>query len=278
MALDAKARIKFVRHALLLAYEGSNYYGMQYQGDKFPSIHETEDDYGDRRRLDISYASRTDKSVSATGQIVSAILPLYEDLTRTGVDTINRCLPDTIRVLGICRAPKSFNAKIWCDARTYCYVVPTYAFASCDELTDSDYRISEQRMKEVSQVLSVYEGFHNFFNYTSGKKYTEESVKRHIYSFGFADAPYLYYDEAHNVDVEFITIRVKGQSFMLHQIRKMIGTTIWLMRNLMSKADLWKSFRTKEWTFLKHQVWVSFWTSSTSIIWRKVWQDTFLSE
>lgn len=33
----------------------------------------------------------------------------------------------------------------------------------------------------------------------------------------------MYYDELRNENVEFITVYIKGQSFMLHQIRKMIG-------------------------------------------------------
>lgn len=36
-------------------------------------------------------------------------------------------------------------------------------------------------------------------------------------------------------NMEFITLKVKGQSFMLHQIRKMVGMTVAVMRNIVSK-------------------------------------------
>ena len=35
--------------------------------------------------------------------------------------------------------------------------------------------------------------------------------------------------------MEFITFRVKGQSFMLHQIRKMVSMTIGVIRNIASE-------------------------------------------
>lgn len=37
---------------------------------------------------------------------------------------------------------------------------------------------------------------------------------------------------------EFAAIRVKGQSFMLHQIRKMVGMTIAVVRGLASKETI----------------------------------------
>ena len=38
-------------------------------------------------------------------------------------------------------------------------------------------------MVQVNEVLSKFVGTHNFHNFTSGKKYTDPSAKRYIYSF-----------------------------------------------------------------------------------------------
>ena len=45
------------------------------------------------------------------------------------VQKINSLLPSEIRVHAIKRVTKNFNSKTACDARTYLYMMPTFAFA-----------------------------------------------------------------------------------------------------------------------------------------------------
>lgn len=42
---------------------------------------------------------------------------------------------------------------------------------------------------------------------------------------------------------EFATIKIKGQSFMLHQIRKMIGLMLAIVRGLTPKDTITKAFQ-----------------------------------
>ena len=51
------------------------------------------------------------------------------------------------------------------------------------------------------------------------RKYEDASAKRYIMSFNIGH-PFV------REDVEFVSLTVEGQSFMLHQIRKMIGQFI----------------------------------------------------
>lgn len=44
-------------------------------------------------------------------------------------------------------------------------------------------------------------------------------------------------------NVEFATVSIKGQSFMLHQIRKMMALVISVVRNLVPDSTIEESFK-----------------------------------
>ncbi|KAI1724333.1 tRNA pseudouridine synthase domain-containing protein [Ditylenchus destructor] len=255
--VPAKKRKKIVRYAMLIAFQGKNYFGMQIQqcADQ-PTIESTLltafHKYGlitaeESKKPNSFYfqrAARTDRGVSAVRQLCSMHLPFDEDFVREGAEKLNQILPQDIRVLDIRRATRTFHAQKACDARTYSYTIPTYAFAESEELTRDEYRITEKRINEVNEILNAFVGTHNFFNYTAQKNASDASCNRYIMSFKCSDT-FIYNDKHRDVDVEFLTIFIKGQSFLLHQIRKMIGMTVSIIRGYKAMNDLEKSFNTE---------------------------------
>ncbi|VDN06332.1 unnamed protein product [Thelazia callipaeda] len=175
-------------------------------------------------KLKYYLAARTDRCVSAARQMCSMRLSPdnHEDFLKTAVSALNSHLSEEIRVLGLRRAIRSFKAHKDCDKRTYSYTLPTYAFAKTNELTTNDFRINEASIAELNDLLSLYKGTHNFFNYTSGRTYEDRSSMRYIHDFKCGPTQ-LVEDIVRGDMVEFITLYITGQSFMLHQIRKMIG-------------------------------------------------------
>jgi tRNA pseudouridine38-40 synthase len=81
------------------------------------------------------------------------------------------------------------------------------------------YRISSQRLARIEEAFSHYKGTHNFHNYTVRKSFKDPSAKRHIISYKVDTRPILI------GDTEWLSLKIHGQSFMMHQIRKMVGMT-----------------------------------------------------
>ncbi|OBT79777.1 hypothetical protein VF21_01514 [Pseudogymnoascus sp. 05NY08] len=86
------------------------------------------------------------------------------------------------------------------------------------------YRISETRRDRVQEALSTYLGTRNFHNYTIQKSFKEDSAKRVIRSFTVNPEP-VYVN-----DTEWLSLKVHGQSFMMHQIRKMVAMVALVVR------------------------------------------------
>ena len=57
------------------------------------------------------------------------VFSVFDGDMKNTVNKINSFLPSEIRVHAIKRVTKNFNSKTACDARTYLYMMPTFAFA-----------------------------------------------------------------------------------------------------------------------------------------------------
>lgn len=109
------------------------------------------------------------------------------------------------------------------------------------------YRITPQRLEHARRLFKEYEGTHSFHNFTPRGRPTDKSMMRFITSLTVSEPFVAGYDgaEEREVDesdpiakenpaykqktydapytVEWVKIELVGQSFMLNQIRKMIG-------------------------------------------------------
>ncbi|XP_053136229.1 pseudouridylate synthase 1 homolog isoform X2 [Hemicordylus capensis] len=231
---------------LLMAYSGKGYHGMQRNvgNSQFKTIEDDlvsaltrsgcipENHGEDMKKMSFQRCARTDKGVSAAGQIVSLKVWLIEDILRK----INDHLPSHIRILGLKRVTGGFNSKNKCDARTYSYMLPTFAFAHKDrDPLGETYRLSRETLELVNRLLACYKGTHNFHNFTSQKGPRDPSAKRYIMEM-YCEEPFV------RDGMEFAVLKVKGQSFMMHQIRKMIGLVVAIVKGYASEAIMERSW------------------------------------
>ncbi|KAL3514824.1 hypothetical protein ACH5RR_027541 [Cinchona calisaya] len=130
-----KPRYKRRKVAIFFAYCGVGYQGMQknpgaktIEGDLEEALFHAgavpEQDRGCPKRFDFARSARTDKGVSAVGQVVSG--RFYIDPPDL-VQRLNSILPPQIRIFGYKRVTGSFSAKKFCDRRRYVYLIPVFA-------------------------------------------------------------------------------------------------------------------------------------------------------
>ena len=218
--------------AVLYGYRGKGYHGSQKGGDGLPTIEgdlekalidaKVIDERSDLKNIGFSRASRTDKGVSAMVNCFGAKLYFSkEELEdrRPWVERVNTFLPENIRVWNAFRVRGSFNAREAVCSRTYDYVAPLFCFRPREE--DEGWTLD---VEQLNSCLLHYVGTNNFHNYTNGKKYESSDVRRVIWNFRALKM----------MDIggqPFIHFRIKGQSFMLHQIRKIMCMIMLICRD-----------------------------------------------
>ncbi|KAI1413646.1 pseudouridine synthase [Hypoxylon sp. FL1857] len=86
------------------------------------------------------------------------------------------------------------------------------------------YRVTPERISQLQEALDQYKGTNNFHNYTVQKTHSDPSAKRTIRSFVVNPEP------IQINDTQWLSLKVHGQSFMMHQIRKMVGMAVLVTR------------------------------------------------
>ncbi|CAG9332643.1 unnamed protein product [Blepharisma stoltei] len=230
--------------ALLFAYNGSQFKGSQMQAVEknlrtvegvmeqalFQAGCISESNRHDLEKIKWSRVSRTDKGVHAILTIAGVKIMWDNRCDDDMIETINQYLPEDVRIFGIRQVTKSFNAKKYADFRVYEYLFPYHSLFPGE-------RFSTDKINELNGYTRLLEGTHLFHNYSKRLTSDLPESKRYIIKFEAHNDP------LHYKGIDFIKFNITGQSFVYHQIRKMLGTSLGILLGKFDKGIIEESFK-----------------------------------
>jgi tRNA pseudouridine38-40 synthase len=210
-----------------LAYDGTGYSGWQVQPGQ-PTIQAAvESALGkiEGRPVKLHGSGRTDAGVHALGQVASFVLenPIPPENLKKA---LNRLLPRDIRVLECDEPPAGFHARHSALAKTYEYRI--HRAEVCPPFVrryvyHHPYPLDEAAMTEGA---AAFEGEHDFRSFASAGGNEMESSLRTIYSsrLGRED--------------DLLVYRVRGNGFLYHMVRNIVGTLLEIGRGNLAPGDM----------------------------------------
>ena len=233
----------------------------------------TNANFGHTHKYSWSTSGRTDKGVHACAQVCSAKIELptgNEQPLTTAREAMNAVLPPDIRILDVQRVARSFCAKTERDQVRYQYMIPSFALTDTAQMraifqqagnvhpdTDShrppgnpltpqerqaiqqhlsQTRITPNQLEKLQHALQAFVGTRSHHNYSKGVGNDEPRSNRYIVSWTTEDP--IVFDN----NEEWIPTQVVGQSFLLHQIRKMVGRAMDVVRGAVTMETLEAGF------------------------------------
>lgn len=215
--------------ALLLAYDGANFVGSQFQNQGRTVQGALEDAWEEltqeRRRFVL--AGRTDAGVHAQGQVANVHSATRHTLT-TIVRAMNALLPDDVRVLAACEVEETFHARRSAIRRDYRYLIdnrPTPLPTLRHLALHVEQTLNTDAMAEA---LSLLEGVHDFAAFTAPSA-EQKSTLRTVYVARLG--------EVNMFGRAFLTIDLAANAFLQHMVRVIVGTVLLVGRGRMSVAE-----------------------------------------
>ncbi|KAM1242506.1 hypothetical protein ACFX2G_034850 [Malus domestica] len=214
--------------ALKVMYFGQRFYGFASEAQMDPTIEseifkaleKTRLLVDDKKESQYSRCGRTDKGVSAVGQVIALYLRsnlketcennedsnkiVYNEQYEGEIDyvrVLNRALPEDIRVFGWCPVPLDFNARFSCLGREYYYL----------------FWGQNLNLLAMESAGRKFVGEHDFRNFCKMDALNVHNYRRKITSFAVSPCD-VRFDEN-----QLWAIKIKGSAFLWHQVRCMVA-------------------------------------------------------
>jgi len=219
---------------LLIQYEGTNYSGWQSQTNAL-GIQQVIEESLERitnESISLKASGRTDGGVHALGQVAN----FYTDSSIPGYRfkyPLNISLPDDIRIIDSQTVDMDFNSRHDAIKKKYKYLIYNSPMENPIYRNFSYYVARDLDIRQMESSFPYLIGIHDFKSFM-GPRTEVNSTIRHIYSMELEQKE------------DLIEIIIKGNSFLRHMIRIIIGTLVHIGLGKIKKEDLPKIIQGKD--------------------------------
>jgi tRNA pseudouridine38-40 synthase len=205
---------------LTIAYDGTTFVGWQRQasGTSIQELLENVFATLEGQAVAVTGAGRTDAGVHAYGQVAHVSLRRAIDAA-TIVRALNYHLPPTVRVRDAVEVPPTFHARFDATAKRYRYRIWNEPVLSPFERSCT-WHIPGPLLdvEAMAAAAARLEGRHDFAAFQTAGAETRTSDRELFSSVITAERPLITYD-------------VRGNGFLRHMVRSIVGTLVEVGRN-----------------------------------------------
>ena len=198
------------RVKLTISYDGTAFFGSQYQKDKPTVIGEFQKSL---KKINISekilMSGRTDRGVHSTGQVAHLDIPKYWKLDNFSY-ALKNSLPKTIGIHRIKKVEKDFHSRFSAEKRVYRYIFSTSSENPFENKFITFINSRNFEFSKVQNAINIFQGIYNFDNF---KKIGSENS---------SDIREIFQTKAYKFQKYYI-LKFTANSFLRSQVRLMVG-------------------------------------------------------
>lgn len=207
-------------YGLTIAYDGTKFYGMQYQKDHITVQQKIEESLEIlfKKKIKIFAAGRTDAGVHATGQVISFRTPIPILDPKKFINSINALAGPYITVMKFHHLPLHFHARFDCIAREYEYLIfcgkknPIFLENKVWHIEEEDLDLFSI-LEEINEIV----GERDFRSFC--KRSNENTIR-------FLEYVKIEKKVDAFMQLPYYSIQIRGNAFLHNMIRILIGTMI----------------------------------------------------
>ena len=224
------------RFKLTISYDGTAFFGSQYQKDKPTVIGEFQKAL---HHINISekilMSGRTDKGVHSTGQVAHLDIPQYWTLENFSY-ALQNALPKTILIRRIEKVENDFHSRFSAKKRVYRYIFSTSSNNPFEHKFVTFINSKNFDFSKIQNAIKIFQGVYDFENF------------KKIGSDNSSDIRKIFKTQAYQFQKYYI-LKFTANSFLRSQVRLMVGALLEIGYGNLDIQELEKflTYKNKKW-------------------------------